>query len=516
MDPDIPDVSGASPLDLRGKRVLIFVVAYNAEKTLGGVLCRIPASLRQPGVEVLIIDDASQDDTFRFGIEHARRPAGLKITTLRTPSNQGYGGNQKLGYQYAIDQGFDIVALVHGDGQYAPEKLPELLAPLLKEEAEAVFGSRMLRPRDALAGGMPVYKWIGNRILSGLQNRLLGTRLSEFHTGYRLYSVEALGKIPFSRNSHGFHFDTEIIIQFLLAGLRIAERPIPTYYGEEICHVNGLAYAWQVLRATVRSQFHVRNLLFDWKYDVAPIEETYDLKTGYRSSHTLALEAVKLGARVLDLGCGRGFVAVEMARKASHVTGVDQYAHRNEATGNLEFHRSNLNHLELPVRVSDFDQIFLLDIIEHLQNPEKFAEYLRSAAESPRPEIILTTGNIGFVVNRLMLLFGQFNYGRQGILDRTHTRLFTFRSLRTLLTQSGYDVLEVRGIPAPFPKALGLNRLSRALVRLNQAFIRLNRSLFSYQIFVRARLQPTVATVLRDTIEGSACLREQLLAAAAR
>ena len=209
------------------KRVLIFIVAYNAETTITSVLNRIPASLRRPGVEVLIIDDSSKDRTFATGLEHEEREGDFRITILRNPENQRYGGNQKLGYRYAIDNGFDIVALVHGDGQYAPEKLPDLIEPIAKGEADAVFGSRMIKKQDALAGGMPLYKGIGNQVLTAFENFMLGTDLSEFHSGYRLYSVEALKKLPFERNANDFHFDTDIIIQLHFAGMRIVELPIP-------------------------------------------------------------------------------------------------------------------------------------------------------------------------------------------------------------------------------------------------------------------------------------------------
>src|SRR5262249_7816313 len=154
----------------------------------------------------------------------------------------------KIGFHYAIRQGFDIVALVHGDGQYAPERLPDLLGPLVSGDADAVFGSRMMSGSNALKGGMPLYKYVGNKILTSIQNRLLHSNLSEFHSGYRLYSVAALRRIPFDRNTNDFHFDTEIIIQFFRAGLRIQELPIPTYYGDEICHVNGMRYAGQVIK----------------------------------------------------------------------------------------------------------------------------------------------------------------------------------------------------------------------------------------------------------------------------
>ena len=132
----------------------------------------------------------------------------------------------------------------------------DLLAPLCADEADAVFGSRMIDKQAARAGGMPLYKWIGNQILTTFQNRMLGTSSSEFHSGYRLYSTAALAQIPFEQNTNDFHFDTEIIIQLVLEKLRIAELPIPTYYGDEICHVNGLKYAWDVFKTMLRARFH--------------------------------------------------------------------------------------------------------------------------------------------------------------------------------------------------------------------------------------------------------------------
>src|SRR3954470_12044400 len=282
-------------VNLGRKRLLIFIVAYNAQTTIEKVLSRIPASLHCDSVEVLIIDDSSQDDTFINGLRYQRGDSAFKITVLRTPENQGYGGNQKLGYRYAIDNGFDIVALVHGDGQYAPEKLPALIAPLLDEEADAVFGSRMIDKRAARQGGMPAYKWIGNQILTGFQNRMLATALSEFHSGYRLYSTAALAQIPFEKNTNDFHFDTEIIVQLVMKNLRIAELPIPTYYGDEICHVNGLKYALNVFKTMLRARLHEMNLLFDRKFDVLAPEENYDLKLGYVSSHTAAIAAARSG-----------------------------------------------------------------------------------------------------------------------------------------------------------------------------------------------------------------------------
>src|SRR3954471_3219404 len=506
LEPAAPD-----RIDLGRKRLLVFIVAYNAQTTIEKVLSRIPSSLQSADVEVLIIDDSSTDNTFLNGLRYQRRNSAFKITVLRTPENQGYGGNQKLGYRYAIDNGFDIVALIHGDGQYAPEKLPALLGPLVHDEADAVFGSRMIDKKAARQGGMPGYKWLGHQILTGFQNRMLKTGLSEFHSGYRLYSTAALAQIPFEKNTNDFHFDTEIIVQLVMKNLRICELPIPTYYGDEICHVNGMKYAWDVFRTMLRAKFHEMNLLFDRKFDVHPPEENYDLKLGYPSSHSAAIEAARPRNRVLDIGCGQGYVAREFAAKGCRVTGMDQYVPDSPDAAGIDFIRWNLDRTEFPVNVSGFDQIMMLDIIEHLKEPEKFMDELRFAAACKRPEVVITTANIGFFVTRLMLFFGQFNYGRKGILDATHTRLFTFRSLKALLEQSGYNVLEVRGIPAPFPKAIGNNFVSRFFLRVNQGLIRLSKGFFSYQIFVRAIAKPTVQNLLGETIESSDRLRESVL-----
>ena len=204
-------------------------------------------------------------------------------------------GNQKLGCRYAIDNGFDIVALVHGDGQYAPEELPRLLGPLARDEADAVFGSRMIDKRAARQGGMPVYKWIGNQVLTAFQNRVLGTKLSEFHTGYRLYSTAALRQIPFERNTNAFHFDTEIIVQFVLRKLRIAELPIPTFYGDEVCHVNGMKYALDVFKSTVKARLCGIHLFYDRKFDVTPEIGSHSDKLAFPSSQTFAIAASSAG-----------------------------------------------------------------------------------------------------------------------------------------------------------------------------------------------------------------------------
>lgn len=247
----------------------MFVIAYHAESTLKQVLDRIPRSVfRRFDCEVLIVDDASVDRTFEIGREYREANVDLPIRVLRNATNKGYGGNQKVGYAYAIEQDFDIVAMLHGDGQYAPEELPRLLEPLERGLADAVFGSRMMERFAALRGGMPLYKFLGNKILTAIENYLLNTRLSEFHSGYRLYAVDALRGLPLELNSDEFDFDTEIIIQLLNGGYRIVELPIPTFYGNEISRVNGARYAKDIVWAVVENHLHRRGIFYQRRFDI--------------------------------------------------------------------------------------------------------------------------------------------------------------------------------------------------------------------------------------------------------
>jgi glycosyltransferase involved in cell wall biosynthesis len=248
------------PADNLGKRVGVLVVAYNAATTLARVLERIPPDVWANVEEVVVFDDASKDDTYERGVDYKAISGIEHLTIIKNERNLGYGGNQKLGFRYFMDKGFDVVVLLHGDGQYAPEILAHLYRPLVDDAADAVFGSRMMPDYGGpLKGGMPLYKYVGNRILSRIENRGLGLQMTEFHSGYRAYNLRALARIDLSRMTHDFHFDQQIIIKLHHQGFRLAEVPIPTYYGGEICYVNGMQYAWNTVLAVIRYRRTVRS-----------------------------------------------------------------------------------------------------------------------------------------------------------------------------------------------------------------------------------------------------------------
>jgi len=487
------------------KRVLIFVVSYNAERFIESVLKRIPEEVWNNDsyvTEVLVIDDSSQDRTFYIAHDFSTRFHEDKVTVLYNQENQGYGGNQKIGYHYAIQKKFDTIVLLHGDGQYPPERMNDLIRPILSGEADAVFGSRMLHRKDALRGGMPIYKWLGNQILTFVQNRLVGSNLSEFHTGYRAYSVPALASIPFDCNSDYFDFDTDIIVQLSDLRKHIKEVPVPTFYGDEISRVNGIKYAYKVLMSCLESRIQKMSLFYHPKFDYSSHEVNYTSKFGFPSSHQFAYDRVKPDSKVLDLGCGSGYMAAELSKKHVKTVSVDKIIHPDAKNYSLQYIQADLDDFDFNSVPAEIDTILTLDIIEHLRSPERILRQLRERYSKPSPELILTTANVSFFLTRLSLLLGQFHYGKKGILDFDHKRLFTFSSLRRTLTLAGYQIVLEEGIPAPFPLALGWNWFSRICLSINKYVIKFSKGLFSYQIAVVARPKATLSQLLQDAEEG--------------
>ena len=211
--------------------MIIFIPTYNAAETLPFVMDRIPGELKRKVGEILVIDNASPDNTYMTAVKYKADKKVHNMHVIKNERDLGYGGSQKKAYQYAIDNGYDIIVMLHGDAQYAPEKIPLILKPLEHDEADMVFGSRMRG--DPLGGGMPVWRYMGNRLITIAENLVLGLNLSEFHSGFRAFSCKALKRIPFKKGADDYHFDTDILIQFRVAEMRIAEEPIPTHYGRE-------------------------------------------------------------------------------------------------------------------------------------------------------------------------------------------------------------------------------------------------------------------------------------------
>ncbi len=230
-------------------RILVVMPAYNAGRTLVDTWGAIPSHVVD---EVLLVDDGSRDDTLEVA-------ASLPIRTIGLPHNVGYGGNQKTCYLEALRLGAEVIVMLHPDGQYDPSLLPDLVGPILAGDADLVLGSRMLVPGGARAGGMPLYRYVSNKLLTAIENGMLGTRHSELHTGYRAYSRGFLETVPFMRNSDGFVFDTEVIAQAVAFDQRIVEVPITTRYFQEASSTSmraNISYGLGTLATMVRYRLH--------------------------------------------------------------------------------------------------------------------------------------------------------------------------------------------------------------------------------------------------------------------
>jgi len=392
--------------------------------------------------------------------------------------------------------------LLHGDGQYAPECIESLVAPLEAGEAHAVFGSRMLVAGDARKGGMPLYKYAGNRVLTTFQNWAVGTELSEFHSGYRAYSVAALASIPFQANSNGFDFDTEIILQLVHHGHRIVEVPIPTYYGDEICYVNGVKYAKDIVTDVVR--YRLGSMGFGNMEGFEP-DGDYDLKESADSSHG-QLESWMSAippSRVLDLGCAHGRVGERLRRHGHHVTGVE-IDHNDTASRRLD--RFVVADLEdgVPDELGKgYDVVLAADVLEHVRDPAALLRQLRSVIARDGM-LLVSVPNFGHWYPRSRVLLGLFDYDNRGILDRGHVRFYTRRSFRRMLRETGWSVdrSDYTGLPIDVLTHGEIGRLGRFARTVDRFLVKVWPTLFGYQMLFRARATDEIPSEQIDLQEA--------------
>jgi glycosyltransferase involved in cell wall biosynthesis len=238
------------------RSVFVIMPAYNAGRTIENVFARVPAQAQQRIDRYVVVNDGSSDQT-EEALERVRRTLpGLVV--LRHPVNRGYGAAEKTLLDYAVAEGAEVAILLHADGQYSPEKIPEMLEPFDRNEADLVQGSRMLQP-GALRGGMPLYKFVANKALTSLANWAFGMEMAEYYSGYMAYSRRALLTIPYSRLADSFHFDLEMLVLARIKGLRIAQVAIPTIYAGEVSHLRPIKFGLDVLsviRDYRRGRYH--------------------------------------------------------------------------------------------------------------------------------------------------------------------------------------------------------------------------------------------------------------------
>jgi 2-polyprenyl-3-methyl-5-hydroxy-6-metoxy-1,4-benzoquinol methylase len=405
----------------------------------------------------------------------ADAPLPDAITEKHMPSTSGAGLAQKLAFRYALDHGADAALVSHGR---TSDSLTALLDAFIAQPAELL----LLAPRQHPSRS------------ARLQDRWTDTNWGDYPVHCRAFSRSLLERVPFDLNSDGPLFDVELLLQASYAGAEIRRTAIAA--GESQAAQPPL---WPLARTIWRFRAHQAGMLCSLRYrDLAPIryrDKTQPLYTSHRMA--LAQVAELAPKRVLDLGCGPGFVARGCRELGCEVAGVDCLQPLPDTVST--FVAADLDRDQLPLDISDFDLVLLLDVIEHLQNPEQFLLRLRHHASSTGrlPALVISTPNVAFLSVRLNLLLGRFPYAERGILDITHCRLFTRASLLEMLHDCGYEVEQVLPVPVPFT-AVWPGRWGRIFGFIAQGLARLWPGGFAFQLFVRCRPKPGLQQLLNE------------------
>ena len=479
--------TASGTFDRRGLRIGVFVVAYDDDSMITETLSRVPESVWQEIEVLFVIDDCSRDQTVERVLSFDRHRE--KTVVLRNRVSHRYGGNQKIGYQYALDRGLDAVVLLHADGKYAPECLPDMLGPIVRGEADVVIGSRMLERGKAVEAGMPYYKYWGNIVFSRMQNGLSGMKLSEFHSGYRAYRTSFLRSVPFWENTDEWHFDTQILLQARQVGARIAEVPTPTFYSDQINRLRGLVYGLNCLGESVAFFLHRHGILYNRKFDLAIRGRKYFEKFhDHASSHTriwawLRNHGVK-GKTVLELGVGDASLTRRLSEAGAIVDGIEI----NTLSADLarpycrQVWVNDLDDISSAGLTESYDLVIAADVLEHLRDPEFVLSELKKRVKMGG-HLVVSLPNVANLYVRLNLLLGRFPYHSKGILDRTHLHFFALKTAEEMLVKTGW-VVESKDVTS-IPLMIVFPFLSKSLFRPIMAIFwhstRFLKGLLAYQ-----------------------------------
>ena len=413
----------------------------------------------------------------------------LELRIHRPPRDSGYGRVRKAAFEYALRRGLDHVVFMRGDGLHPPEALCSLVHSAVMGAPRLVIASRLVRRRDMLRSWVPVARLAAHTLATGFQNRVLGLRLTDYHSGFRLYPVRDVERVPFQLNADDRSFDMQIVIQLRALGAAIDEVPVQPVWQEYATGREGLFEVLRACASAVDYRLHQLHFTRRGPFFVDPAIH-YTLKRSKAGSHMQIVDAIRPGTEVLDLGCSQGLLARPLREKDVRVTGVDAGPPERLADELAEYFQRDLEHpLELPTG-RRFDYVVSSDVIEHIRNR---AQLLRSARRflNEHGRLIISTPNVALWFYRLSLLVGRFEYGPRGVLDEDHVHLFTGSTFRREVQGAGFHIRRQRVTALPFEvvfQSTGRSRLIRSIERLYHLAARLWPSMFAYQYILEAEI----------------------------
>lgn len=469
-------------------RTLIVLHAGMGRGDVAARLRRLPAAvLGHSLVEICVLTES------RAGSDSAGADAA-RLTVLHIPAGLAYGDRQKLALDHARRRGADVILLTPVEHECDLSRALNLLRPVYSGEADLVLGDRFADGLRAAVGAMGWLRAMGNRLSAGVHGWLTGARHGDVHSAYRALRVDALRDIPFEENSPDRRFDGELLIQFQTFRRRIVDVAVPCCPSTAGQLGEGVLTALAAMKSDLRFFLHHKGFLYHSLFDNKAVP--YQLRTDRHSVHHWVVAAIPPGSRVLDLGCSDGYVAKALREKKCRVVGLDMYDSAGARANTDEFHLANLEDLAPVARQVDFsrfDVVIALDVIEHLADPEAFLRILRANVR-PGCQVILSTANVAYWIVRAMLLLGQFNYGKRGILDVTHKRLFTRATFSRICRVTGYQVTRVLGVPPPVQYVVP-GSAGRWLTAMHAGMSRGWPSLFGFQIILHLSPRLTVEQV---------------------
>lgn len=462
------ELGGDSP------RVALFLFGCADSEALRLTIDRIPEAAAEWLEEIVVVLDDPRDAVRLDPLELSDgRSVAVKVHL--PPRAGGYGDSRRAAFEYALLRRFDFVVVMNGGGVHPPELLPELLYPALLEDEAVVLLSRPASPLHQLS--------------ALVQSRILGTRIRDYLSGFRIYSAKILECVPFQLDSDDRAIDVEMLVQCRALGLSVRELPVPALWDESGLPGGAWRYALRACWIATGYRLHQLHVTQDGRYLVDPGTH-YTFKQSAHGSHVQIVEAVEPGSEVLDLGCSQGLLTRPLHAKGVRVTGVDlRPAEAWSDEMDAYFQRDLELPLELPV-ARKFDYVIVADVIEHVRGRQQLLRSVRRFLKEDG-RLLISTPNIALWFYRLSLLAGRFEYGPRGTLDYTHVHLYTRASFRREVERAGFRVLSERVTALPFEVVLsstGRSRLIRALSAAYHALARVWPEMFAYQNILEAQI----------------------------